>query len=387
MSHFILPPSSAGIWGKKNGCTGSVKMAQKHPQKTVNPEARIGDASHEIGQFLIKKAQLYCFDIDWSELDGQHAQNDELYSKVMFDGAKIYADNVIDIMRKTNVFTGDHIGVEQRVYIDRVYKGQYGTPDFWLYDAKTNTLYIWDYKFGFGIVEVFENDQMINYVVGIFDYLKIDGLMEQSLTVHFRLIQPRGFHRKGAIREWIVKATDLRGHFNRLYIKAAKAMGNDAELHTGSHCRHCSARLNCAPALKAGMDLYELSGKVKSQELSLEALSVQYTIIKRAIKQLEYLEIAFDSQIKTLIRQGKMINGYGVEPTTGNQVWNKPVKEVVSMGDLLGFNLRNEKAITPKQALKLGVDTNVIKEYSNTPHTGYKIVTDDINNAREIFSK
>jgi hypothetical protein len=57
------------------------------------------------------------------------------------------------------------------------------------------------------------------------------------------------------------------------------------------------------------------------------------------------------------------------------------------MGDMLGKDLRKKEAITPKQAIKLGVDETVIKAYSTQPRTGVKIVPDNGNKAKQVFSQ
>ena len=65
----------------------------------------------------------------------------------------------------------------------------------------------------------------------------------------------------------------------------------------------------------------------------------------------------------------------------------KPVDEVISLGDLFGHDLRKPaEPITPKQAIKLGVDAAVIKEYSITPKTGIRVVPDNDNKAKQVFT-
>ena len=57
------------------------------------------------------------------------------------------------------------------------------------------------------------------------------------------------------------------------------------------------------------------------------------------------------------------------------------------MGDMLRHDLRNTKPITPKQALKLGIDEAVITEYSSTPRTGLTLVPDNGNKAKQLFTQ
>lgn len=389
MSHSILPPSSAGIWGKPDGCTGWVLMAQTYPETEETVEAREGTASHEIGAEIITDAKTNRVQRhtakDWV---GITASNGVLLTEEMFDAAKEYADDVITVMRRTGVFGGPDLRIEQPVQIPRVHEINWGTPDCSIYHKLGNALYVWDYKFGFEVVEAFENWQAIDYVAGLLDELEINGHLDQHTKVHIRIAQPRAHHRDGTIREWVVMASDLRGHINTLSANAHKALGPDAEFHTGNHCKHCPGRHACEPALKAGLGMYELTAKPVPVELSAEALGVQLAIVKRARKQLEYLESGFEEQVKGIIRSGALVSGWAVEQGFGRETWGKPIAEVIALGDMLDFDLRKPvDAITPNQAKKLGVDEAVITAYSTKPRTGLKIVSDNGNKAKQVFKK
>jgi len=389
MSHSILPPSAAGIWGKPDGCTGWVLMAQTYPETEESVEAREGTASHEIGAEIITDAKTNNRQRhtakDWV---GITASNGVIFTEDMFDGAKEYADDVIAVMRRTGVFGGPNIRIEQRVEIPAVHEINWGTPDCSIYHKLGNALYVWDYKFGFKVVEAFENWQAIDYVAGLLDELEINGHVDQLTKVHIRIAQPRAFHRDGTIREWVVLASELRAYFNILHGNAHKTLGPDAEFHTGSHCKHCPGRHACPAALKAGLGLYEVTTKPVPVELSPEALGVQLAIVKRARKQLEYLESGFEEQVKGIIRSGSLVSGWAVEQGFGRETWGKPIKEVIALGDMLNFDLRKPvDTITPNQAKKLGVDEAVITAYSTKPRTGLKIVSDNGNKAKQVFKK
>lgn len=387
MSHSIIPPSSAGIWGKPDGCTGWVLMSQTYPETEESPEAKEGTASHEVAAQMLEANARACLGAPKrDELVGTAASNGVIISEEMFDGAKEYADDVATVMRDRGVFGGPHLGIEKRIEAKRVHGLSFGTVDCFLYDQKRGDLFIWDYKFGREVVEAYENWQAINYAAGLIEELEINGVADQYTTVHIRIAQPRAFHRDGTIREWRVKASDMRAHFNTLNGNAHKALGPDAETRSGAHCKHCTARHACQAALSAGIRLYEASAKPVPVELSAEALSVQYAIVQRARKQLEYLETGFEEQIKGLIRGGANVQGYRVEEGLGRERW-KSVEEVIALGDMLGHDLRKGGAVTPNQARKLGIDAAVIMAYSETPRTGLKVVPDNGNKAKSIFSK
>lgn len=383
--HSIIPPSSAGIWGAPEGCTAWPLMQQIYPETDESPEAAEGTASHEIGSTVICDAARGVSNT-FKNFEGVTASNGVLYTEDMFDAAEMYANDVIDIMRTTGVFGGPHFGNEQRIEAKRINEQSFGTIDQFMFAKATGDLYVWDYKFGYDVVEAFENWQLINYTAGILERLAVNGIEDQYITVHFRIVQPRAHHRDGPIREWKVNASDLRSYFNILEMNAAEALSEKAVARSGSHCKHCTGRHACEAALKAGVKLYEVATQPMPLELSPEALGVQLAIVKRAAKQIEYLVSGFEEQAKGLIRSGVNVPGWITEQGVGREKWDKPVEEVIAMGDMMGYNLRKpEDVITPIQSKKLGIDEAVISAYSIKPNTEMKIVPDNINRVRQIF--
>jgi len=361
-------------------------MMQHFPEPDETPEAAEGTASHEIGSNLILNQTVGTLCVNAEKFVGQKASNGVIFTEEMYDAAKIYADDVGEVMRETGVFAGDHFGNEFRIEAKRINDQSFGTIDQFIYYQKTSDLYLWDYKYGFELVEVFENWQLINYASGILEHLKINGLWDQHVRIHFRIAQPRAFHRDGEIREWVVNAADLRPLINTLHVNAGISLSTNSTIQTGSHCRHCNARHGCPAAIQAGLRLYEVSMRPVPVELSNDAIGVQLAIIKRAKKQLEFLESGFEEQVKSKIRSGENIRGWLVEQGFGREKWAKPIAEVLSMGNMMGYDLKKpDEAITPNQARKLGIDAGITKEYSITPKTGMKIVSDNGDKARQIF--
>jgi hypothetical protein len=304
----------------------------------------------------------------------------------MFEAAEMYADDVAKEMRARGVFTPH---VEGRLAVPRVHEQSSGTPDCWLWDRRQFELLIWDFKFGFEMVEAFENWQLINYAAGILDQLDLPapGLADQEITVRMRVVQPRAFHRLGPVRGWVVKASTLRGYFNVLAGNAAKALGPDPGFRTGPHCKHCPGRHACPAALQAGLQLFEAATAAVPIQLEPAALGLQLRLIERARKQLEYLETGYHEQITLLAKSGQDVPGWAIQPKCGRERWTLPAGDVLRLGEMFGVDLaKAAEPVTPNQARKLGIDEHVIKPYCEIPRTGVKIVPDDSNKAKQVFT-
>lgn len=382
--HSIIAPSSAGIWGKPDGCTGYVSMSAAYPETEGSQASAEGTASHEIAETLIQCGLgMHVTDSIRKDIVGDTASNGVVFTDEMFDAAWVYADDVLreSRARKATPHT------EHRIKAPYIHAESFGTVDGFLYDDVQHELLVWDYKYGFGIVEAFENWQAINYLAGLLDELGINGHTDQHTRVRIRIAQPRAFHQDGQIREWTILASELRGYFNILSNNAHIALGPDATTHTGDHCRYCEALHACPAALKVGVSLFEVTGHPLPVELTPQNMGLQLSIIQRARKQLEYLESAFEEQVKSSIRSGKIVPGWMVESSYGRQKWARPVDEVIALGDMMGQDLRKPlEAITPTQAKKLGIDEALISAYSERPNTGLKLTPDNKNKAREVFS-
>lgn len=386
--HSIIPPSSASIWGSTNGCTGWVLMSQQYPEiDDGGIESEEGEAAHEIGADLINRAAV-ADNGSLKDYDGKPGTNGIIYNEEMFDAAKLYADDVTDVMRTNGIFGGDNFGVEQKLLIKSIHEYCYGTPDMFLNAPHTKHIYLWDFKFGFKVIEVYENWQLLTYLAGLVSYFGWTGLDDQNIFVHLRVIQPRAHHRDGPVREWVVRLSDLRGYFNTLRSNAAIALSNDSVIRSGPHCEYCTARHACPVALKAGLGLYEVSSKPVPMELTPEALGVQLAIVKRARKALEYLETGFEQQVKSLTRSGVNVPGWSAEMGFGRVAWNRPVPEIIALGNMMKKDLRKpDEVITPNAAIKLGIDETLVDTYTKKPETGLKIVRDTGNKAKQIFSR
>jgi hypothetical protein len=361
-------------------------MAQLYPETEATPEAAEGSASHWVGaETLLSYRPGVEFKLS-SDFVGQVCpENGLVVTEEMAEGAAVYVRDVLAVCQERGLLGA--LQVEQRFPMPGIHEVAFGTCDCYAYDPKAHELFIWDYKFGFEKVEAYENWQALDYAEGIVDKLGFKGIQDQTLKINLRIAQPRAFHREGPVREWKTDGGTLRGYTNILRSSAEECLGPNPTTRSGPHCKHCPGRHACEAALTGGVRLYEAAAKPVPVELSPQALGVQLALITRARKQLEYLESGYSAQVEGLVRQGGRVPGYGVEETYGREKWDKPLPEIFSLGDMMGVDLRKEAAVTPNRARELGIDAAVITPYSTKPRTGVKVVPDNGNKAKQVFSK
>lgn len=361
--HSLLAPSSAAVWSK---CVGSIGLCLFFPENTESEASLEGTLAHELcAKYLFAEGNV--------EDDGSE----------MYQAIKMYGEDILAVYRKR---PHTMINVERSISIPRIHKECFGTPDAFLYDEQKHVLFVWDFKYGFGEVDVFENEQLICYASGIIDTL---GISDMELKVVFRIVQPRAFASGGPIREWACEATELRNHINRL-ANAAQAAMEGGDCVSGNHCKYCSARHGCESALKAGIALYEQVSTPTPLDMSDAQLSVVYGFITRAEKQIEYLKTGFEAEIMARIKGGRNVPNWAITQKLGNRKWSVSEAELLEYGDLLGIELRApSKAISPTDAEKiLDKATYLALEGMVTrPLGSARLAPIDNKKIKEVFNK
>jgi len=370
MNHAKLPPSSASMWVK---CSGWFKLNEHAPEESDTEDSRLGTAVHELASFII--------DGQMPQI-GESSSNGVIWDEEAIECAETYANDVLFAV--INSPYGD-LRIESHVSINRVHKENSGTPDASLYDPTSNTLTVWDYKHGHGVVEVYENWQLLDYAIGLLDVYDIDGSKDQTLTIILKVVQPRSIHRDGSIREWRLSGVELRNYANILAGAAQANFSDKAQSKSGTHCKYCKVRHICPAALQTGLAMIEVSQQPIPFDLSSEAMGTLLSLIQRSKKHLESLEAGLEAQISSRLLAHEKIPNWEMSATYGREKWNIPFDEAIGIGEMFGVDVRKKEIITPKQAIALGVDAELVKAYSITPNNGLKLNQIDPTRAKRTF--
>jgi len=293
----------------------------------------------------------------------------------MLEACTLYVSTVCAIAAQTERV---ELHIESRVDAPHIHSDNWGTPDAWLFNRAKMRLDVFDLKYGYGIVEVFENWQLLNYASAIVHTLGFDTA-DTLLSVNLHIVQPRAYHRNGPVRSWSLSGEALRGYTNRLGRAASAALmsGPNPECITGDECRYCPARHACPALLAVGYGVIESSGVSVPLDMSPAVMGMLLRQVRDGIKRLEAIETGLEQQALAAIRSGRRVTGWHAEAGAGRERWRVSYDEVLALGAAMGVEVAKPALITPKQAVKAGLPREVVDCYTETPAGEVKLVADD----------
>jgi len=371
MIHAPLAPSSAP---RTVACHGSVALAALHPEEETQ-DTREGDATHWALAELVNRR-----DIDV----GLVAANNVTLNTEMVDAAEMVGSYLSARDAGASLVRSETLVANASVHVLN-----WGTPDYMAY--RPGHLFIDDFKYGHGYIGAFENWQLINYVILTLWEMRGAEWWKSDIKVTMTIHQPRNYHRDGPHRVWTAHASELLPYRNTLATAYEAAMQPEALCTPNPHCDNCPGRIDCEANAMAADSAVVMSAKSIPLGISPDAAGRELRRLRRAKDVLDSRVSGLEQQIDSTISRGGRVIGWLKEPGSGKTVWNKPLTEVIMLGDMLGLDFSKPGAITPLQAVaalkKSKIDPKVIEQYSETTAGGSKLIETASSTAAKAFSK
>ena len=350
-------------------------MNRLYPQPD-SPDSLEGTAAHWVFSEMLAGVII---------TEGMKADNGVFVTEEMIEGAELLVDYV-----RSKIPADAVLHVEERLAIPNIHEQCFGTPDVWAFDHHTMTLFNVDYKFGHRFVDEFENDQGVCYIDGILvqlaEYFDTPvGELDQRIVVKFTIIQPRCFYRGEPVRTWSIMARDIRGQVNQLKSAAELSLVDNPTATTNEYCSDCNGRHACPALQQAAYSDAEFSVQSSPVELPPEAASLELHMLERSLDRLQARVSGLKEAVGEYGRQGKPTPYHKLEQGYGRQGWTVPPDQVINMGQLMGIDLAKKAVITPKQAIKSGIDEGVVAAYSQTPLGSIKLISCNPSDVRRVF--
>jgi hypothetical protein len=274
-----------------------------------------------------------------------------------------YVSVFVDFVRAIQLNYPDaELWIEHTVAISSVHPDCWGTFDCGIYIPSIRKVYILDLKYGYGLVDVYDNAQLQLYALGFLEEL-ITHRQRPVDDIVIGIIQPRAYHSLGQVRTQSVTKPQLSAFLDEMRIAAAEAMGPNPTTLTGKHCKHCTAAAFC-PALKNAADhAMDFIDRAEPQNLSPQDIALYLDAMEPRYGALKTRYEALKAQAEAYVQQGQIVPGWRMGLGRGSRIWNRSDSEMITLGKMLGVPLSKEVLLSPNQAEDAGVGKDVVEAY------------------------
>lgn len=353
MVHAQLGASKADRW---INCPGSIQLSRGVPDVQSRYAAE-GQVAHLLAEMSWK-----------SGVDPAH------YIGETFDGIDVTEEMAEAVALFHTELTEQYSGRNETgvVFIERKFDlndlnppaPMFGTSDAVVVLERARRLIVSDLKYGSGVlVEVVENPQELFYALGaLLSYEKEFGFGKID-EIELVVVQPRAFHRDGAVRRWVTSYEELLAFAVKLLGAAKRTLEPNAPLKAGDWCRFCPARALC-PALRdhavavAQVDFAEPEiSPPDPRKLTLP----QLTFVLDNAKIIEDWLSSVRTFAQAMLDRGEEVPGYKLVPKRAMRKWRDEAGAALTLetNGMTRAMIVDESLKSPAQIEK------VIKQYGS----------------------
>jgi hypothetical protein len=226
-------------------------------------------------------------------------------------------------------------------------------------------LIIDDFKYGWRLVDPFENWTLIAYAIG---WCIRNGASPH--VIRLRIHQPRPYHPDGPCREWRLSYDELLRYHARIQYRLSHLSD---ELQTSPRCSDCHARFDCPAYREASMNAIDVAVQtVFSDTLPNPILAHELDTLRYAEQIISDRREALEELMTHKIQSGQVIAGYALKQRLAQTRWKPGLT-----GDMLsiaaGVDLRKDGLVTPAEAKRRGVSETAIAALTDRPSIGVKL--------------
>ena len=345
--HARLAPSSMY---RLNKCSGSLKLIESLPIGRLvisdTDDAEEGTAAHWLIEQATRSGDAY--------LDYKAAPNGVEITDEMRDAIPLWLGELPDNPSAWHI--------EESVNCKVIHPECWGTPDFWTITSD-RTLHVYDFKFGFKNVDVYENLQLLAYALGIASDNKVERVM-------LKIIQPRAYGQ--SVKKWTLTRAQLELYLPGLQQTCINAVTN-GKVSPGTHCEYCPARLACSAFRDSVFGIVDYVSKPQIDIEDVLMIEREFDMLKDMQTMLDARANILKEQLLAFAQAGVKLQRYQLEQGYGRDRWTLELDKLEALGQMFGVNVIKREPITPKQAIKAGIPEEIVRPYYTTPKGELKL--------------
>lgn len=242
--------------------------------------------------------------------------------------------------------------------------------------SASNTIRIFDLKYGWRIVEARQNWAMLCYGLA-------EAVDSPGADIELHIYQPRPHHPDGPARVWRIAAAEVPAWSEWLYAVASEARDNPRAT-PGDHCGMCPAQAGCVAHAKMSYALFADQAERRQHNHTAAEIAAEMRFLDMAADVLKARQKAIYAEAAARLRRGEYLPGVAMVPTTGHREWIAE-RDVIELAT--GRSLMKEEKKSPAEMEKEGVRPDVINMLSKKPSRGMKVTLDVEKYRDELFGK
>lgn len=341
---ITLRPSGSSIWTK---CHANPRISAN-----AKREAEDSDAAREGTCAAWVAEQAIRGNYDPTVLLNATHEN----GWIVDDEMVFHVQNYVTMLRSR----GGTLSTEVKVRFNDYIQGTYDAST-----VVTPVLYLDDLKYGYKLVDVWENTQTIIYA-----YSELARLNDPSIThVVLGIYQPRAWHPEGIHRTWRLSVQELHQHALRINEASVACQSPEAVATPGEHCEYCKGRNECEALAATVYNDYEVIERSGSGAMSAEELSKEGIFLQRAEAVLKARKSAVEAEMKARIESGEHIPAWGLKDRTGHR---KFTADPVTIQLVTGIDPHKQVLMTPAELERCGAKLSDLG-LTVTPVVGKKL--------------
>lgn len=363
---MILRPSAAYRW---SNCAAYPSLAAQVPQPVESDAAREGTCAAWVAECVLHGDAASCFD-----LVGRTHQNGWFVTEEMAADVEEYVDLVRADSHDGKLWAEQRVRFSDQPLIE-------GTLDA-AGIVETLRLKLKDLKYGYRLVEVYANPQLIVYGWALYNMLVKSG--HQINEIELAIYQPRAFHPEGPFRKWVVTPQELYEHAAALYERALKTTVPDAPATPGAWCSDCPAANGCKALADRVYALTETVATRAHRSLTSVELGRELDFIDQAEKLLKVRATAIRTEAEQRLKSGESVPGWWMTARRGNRRF-KVDGTIVQL--LTGVDPWVRKECTPKELERRGASPEIVEKLVERPDIGMKLTARTDRDVANVFRR
>lgn len=241
-------------------------------------------------------------------------------------------------------------------------------------------LHVDDLKYGFKIVEIFENPQLIIYAAAELQRL---GFPASITHAELGIYQPRAFHPDGIYRTWRIPVADLYAMARDLAERGLRCQEPNPVATPGRHCDNCRAATSCVALAHSVYAGYHVVEDRRQRRMTSPELVKELDFLRTMDDLLKARKSAVEAEAEERLKSGEHLHGWFLKPRFGHRKFMYPTNVVRW---LTGKDPAKETLKTPAELERDGADVKVIGQLAETPRIGHKLDRMPENYIRKAFN-